>query len=164
MAMFVHIAADKDAAKIRRSGIRIARTNRRKINGVFLSAVTKDYMRTHQWHREVQRIRNVPKVAVRIRIPDSEDVYIGKYSEEHLKVTAAHAVAISRRHDDPMGLEVILPRPVSASEILRIYVLPKAVGWRFYPGAKRKKPCGCPYCQRGEPSSRKLSEAYEDSI
>jgi hypothetical protein len=76
-------------------------------------------------------------------------------------VTAARAVGIVRQHHDPMGLQVILPRPVSPKEIESVYRPPKVVGWRYYPAAHGRSPCGCPYCQRGEPFGRRIREAYE---
>jgi hypothetical protein len=71
--------------------------------------------------REVQRIRNFPKLAVRVRIPDDESVYIGKFNEEHVAVSAAEAIAIAREHQDPWGLEVIVSRAISPAEVIKIY-------------------------------------------
>jgi hypothetical protein len=97
----------------------------------------------------------------RLRIPDEESVWLGKYNATHFEVTAAEANGIARDRKDPAGLEVILPRAVQASEILNIIALPKAVVWRYAPNAKGKKPCGCSYCQRAEPGGRKVQDRYE---
>lgn len=161
MATFVHVFAERDRAKILRGGIRVVKHAWRETNGVFLSPQTEDFNQTHQWFREAQRALNLPKQVARVRIPDEERVRIGKYNAEHVDVSAAEAIAIARAHDDPGGLEVILPRSVLASEILKTYRLPKAVGWRYHPGAKGTKPCGCSYCQQGEPGARKLRDRYE---
>jgi hypothetical protein len=161
MATFIHIFAESDRASILRSGIKMNRTRWRQIDGVFLSPVTADHTQTHQWMREVERERNVPKLAARVRLPDETMVWIGRYNDEHLHVTAAEAIGIAREHEDPQGLEVILPRSVRPSELLKVYRPPKVVGWRWYPGAHGKRPCGCPYCQRGEPGARKLRDRYE---
>lgn len=161
MATFVHIFAEADRAKILRNGITVARANWRELNGVFLSPVTRDYTQTHQWMREVQRIRNIPKLAARVRIPDRETVFVGKYNAEHMEVSAAEAIAIAEEHQDPLGLEVIVPRSIEPGEIIKIYRPPKVVGWRRYPNAHGDEPCGCPYCQRGEPGARKLREKDE---
>ena len=91
-------------------------------------------------------------------IPDDTQVYIGKFNEDHLEVSAARSVGIARVHDAPLGLEVILPRKVSPSEIISIYSLPKMTGWRYAPNAKGNKPCPCDYCQRGEPYSAKIKK------
>lgn len=116
---------------------------------------------THQWYREVKRNRNIPKLAVRIKIPDGERVLIGKYTEEHIEVSASEAVKMVRQHNEPGGLEVIIPRSIKPSEIIKIYKPHKVVGWRYYPDAHGRKPCGCIYCQRGEPNSRRLQDAYD---
>ncbi|MEM7261243.1 MAG: hypothetical protein AAF488_04575 [Planctomycetota bacterium] len=162
MATFVHICAERDQAKIRRNGITMMRTGWREVDGVFLSPLTEDHTQTHQWMREVQRVRNVPKLAVRVRIPDDERVHIGKYNERHIEVTGAEAIAVAREHDDPWGLEVVLPRAVHRSEIMKFYRPPKVVGWRYSPESKGKKPCPCPYCQRGEPGGRRLRASADD--
>jgi len=162
MAVFVHIFAERDRASIKRSGIRVVRGRRRRLNGVFVSPVTESYYHTHQWHREVRRMEQIPKLAARIRIPDDEKVCIGKYNEPHLEVTAAQAVAMARQHDSPEGLEVIIPRSVRFEEIISIYKPPKVTGWRYSPQAKGRKPCGCSFCQRGRPNSRKIRESCEE--
>lgn len=164
MATFIHIFAEEDRKKILHNGIKVAKTGWRKIDGVFLSPVTEDHTQTHQWMREVQRIRNVPKLAARIRIPNDESVYIGKYNEEHIAVSAAEVIAIAREHQNPWGLEMIVSRAVRAAEVIKIYRLPKVVGWRRHPNSKGTKPCGCSYCQRGEPGAKKLRAMYERDI
>lgn len=120
-------------------GIRVFKNTWRKINGVFLSPQTEDYSQTHQWYREIQRHKNVPKLVARVRIPDDETVWVGIYNKEHLERTAAEAIGMAREHREPDGLEVILPRAVQASEILKFIDLPKAVGWRYQPGSNGKK-------------------------
>ncbi len=161
---FFVLFAEKDRASILKNGIKLQKAVWRETNGVFVSPVTDNYYNTHQWHREVQRVRNVPKLAARIRIPDDQQVFIGKYNEEHVKVAASDAVGIAIEHEDPMGLEVIVPRAIKPDEIIKVYKLPKMVGWRYHPGAKGSKPCGCPYCQKGEPFSKKIKEDYERSL
>ncbi len=71
-------------------------------------------------------------------------------------MTAAQAVAMFLPDASLAGFEVIVPRKIVASEIHRIRKLPQVVGWRYYPGAHGKKPCGCPYCQRGQYGARRL--------
>ena len=38
------------------------------------------------------------------------------------------------------GWEVIIPRRIAAKEIQRVRSLPQVIGWRFFPGAKGKRP------------------------
>jgi hypothetical protein len=160
VAQFIHLAAERDRRAILRSGIKVART-KRPFAGVFAHPQTESFVVSHQWMREVKRFRGLSMVGVRFRIPDSERVWIGKYNDEHIEVAASEAVGIARQHLEPTGLEVIIPRPIRAKEIESIYAPQKAVGWRYYPAAKGRKPCGCPYCQRGEPFSRKIRREYD---
>ncbi len=141
---------------IAKNGIKVVRAKWRKMNGVFLSPVTENYYNTHQWKRELKRIQNIPKLAVRIRIPDEERVFIGRYNEEQIEVSASEAIKISIEHASPGGLEVILPRSVKPKELLKFYKPNDNVGWRFFPESHSRKPCGCEYCQRGEPYSQRL--------
>jgi hypothetical protein len=159
MAQFIHLATESHRRSIRQSGIKISRAG--SLSGVYAYPQTENFVVSHQWMRELKRMRGKPMIAVRFRIPDSERVLIGKFNAEHIEVSAAEAVGIARAHKDPLGLEVIILRSVRASEVKSFYVLPKAVGWRYYPAAKGRKPCGCPYCQRGEPYSKRIRRAYD---
>ena len=159
MAQFVHLLDENDAARIKRDGIRIARA--RGLKGVFLFPLTENFVVSHQWMRELRRTRGQSLLAARLRLSDTERVLLGKYNEEHVEVSAARAIGIAREHRDPMGLEVILRRSVEAKEIESFYRPPKVVGWRYYPAAHGRRPCGCPYCQRSEPFGRRIRDAYE---
>jgi hypothetical protein len=159
MAQFIHLAAESNRRSIVRNGIKVSRTQRTYM-GVFAHPQTESFVVSHQWMRELKRFRGVSYVAVRFRIPDAERVWIGKYNDEHINVSASEAVGIARAHVEPLGLEVIIPRPIRKREVESIYAPPKANGWRYYPAAKGKKPCGCPYCQRGEPFSKDIRQRY----
>jgi hypothetical protein len=161
MAQFVHLFDENDVARIRHHGIRVTKSKWRKLNGVFLFPLTENFVVSHQWMRELRRRRGQSLLAARIRVDDAEPVLVGKYNEEHVQVHAAEAIGIARKHQDPMGLEVILPRSVKPKEIESVYRPPKVVGWRYYPAARGRRPCGCPYCQKGEPFGKRLREAYE---
>jgi len=154
MAQFVHIFDAREQASIRRSGIKAGRHTR----GVYCMPVMKDYTATHQWMRELRRFNKVPHKAVQFRIKDSEIVSIGRFNSESLDVTASIAVAIISRHKAPFGLEVVIPRAIKTSEIMKFYTPPKTVGWRYWPEAHGTEPCRCDYCLRGEPYSRRLME------
>ena len=160
MAQFVHLAAESIHRSILRNGIKVSRAKRAH-RSVFAHPQTENFVVNHQWMRELRRFRGVSIIGVRFRIPDNERVWLGKYNAEHIDVAASEAVGIARQHTDPLGLEVIIPRPVRAKEIESIYSPPKVSGWRYYPGAKGRKPCGCPYCQRGEPYSKNLRRRYD---
>jgi hypothetical protein len=91
--------------------------------------------------------------AISFRVSDNEIVYARHYREQRRAMTAAEAVGYIRSRPDPRGYEIMLPRRVTPSEIVRVRVLPKAIGWRYYPEAKGKAPwmCDCELCAaRGE--------------
>ncbi len=140
MAQFIHLFDETNAARIRRGGIRIAKASWRRLNGVFLFPLTENFVVNHQWMRELRRRRGQVILAARIRIDDAEHVLLGKYNEPHMQVRAAEAIGIVRKHTDPMGLQVILPRSVKPGEIESVYRPPKIIGWRFYPGARGRRP------------------------
>jgi hypothetical protein len=161
MAQFIHLFDESDVSRIKRGGIRVAKSKWRKLNGVFLFPLTENFVVSHQWMRELRRRRGQSLLAARIRVDDAEPVLLGKYNAEHIRVRAVQAIRIAREHEDPMGLEVILPRSVKPQEIESFYRPPKIVGWRYYPAARGRRPCGCPYCQKGEPFGKRIREAYE---
>jgi hypothetical protein len=155
VAQFVHLTSDAEVRSIRINGIKVSR-KRGAHDGVFAHPQTENFVVTHQWMRELRRFRGQRIVGVRIRLPDRERVWIGKFNAEHIDVSASEALGIARDHQDPLGLQVIIPRAVRASEVQAFYTPPKVVGWRYYPTAKGRKPCPCPYCQRGEPFSKHI--------
>ena len=161
MAQFIHLADERLIGRIKKTGIKPHTVWRLKTKHVFATPVLKDFMVSHQWLRELKRrgIRTI--AAVQFRIPDGDPVRVGHYGQDHLETTAAEAVQVFRQHHSGLGLEVLIPRKIEPDEVTRIYVPTQLVGWRFYPAAKGQKPCGCPYCARGEINSRKRREAYE---
>ena len=87
----------------------------------------------------------------------------GRYNEEHINSTGAESVKIFMEHTTGLGLEVIFSRSIPAKNITRIYTPDQVTGWRYYPESHSdgRKPCGCPYCQRGQIKNRKVREAYD---
>jgi hypothetical protein len=163
MPTFVHITSEDIAKKTRRGGIRLAKPNGRSHRGVFAMPVTPSFQITHQWVREMKRWRRGMMVGVYFRIPDSELVWVGRYNEQHQQMMAAQAAAHIMSQTAMTGVQVIIPRRIIPKEILRIRSLPQLVGWRHYPDAHGKFPCGCEYCQRGAYGSRKIREKYGDT-
>ncbi len=82
-------------------------------------------------------------------IPDDEEVRAGHYSAPHAVVTAAEAVGVILRAEDPRGYEVLVPRKIAPVELRRTRHVPQVVGWRYWPDAHGHAPCGCDFCQRG---------------
>jgi hypothetical protein len=143
MVSFIHIADKKDEQAILGSGIK-AMKRRSGLRGVYALPVVPNYATTHQWARELKRRGNRTLMCVQFKIPDVEPVLVGKYNGEKLEMTAAEAAGAVLNHSDPMGLEVIIPRKITANEVMRTYLAPRITGWRYYPTAKGKPPfCHC---------------------
>ncbi|HEX4004598.1 MAG TPA: hypothetical protein VHX60_00335 [Acidobacteriaceae bacterium] len=150
MVSFIHIADQKDQQAILRNGIR-SRKRRSGIRGVYATPVVPNFSTTHQWSRELKRRGIRTFVCIQFKIPDKEYVLVGRYNGEKSGMTAGEALGVILNHTDPMGLEVIIPRGITAGEITRAYLSPRTTGWRYYPAAKGKPPfCHCKWCNRGE--------------
>jgi hypothetical protein len=163
MAVFVHMTSEDNLPKIRRNGIRAERLRHDTWKaGIFAMPVTPDFFVTHQWVRELRRFKSGRIAGVYFRIDDNEMVSIGHYMNAPVTVTAAEAVSVLSANPQ-FGFQVIVPRKILPSEISNTKVMPQLVGWRYYPAAKGRVPCGCPSCQRGEYGGRKLRDAYEAS-
>lgn len=147
MALLVHITAENIANRLVRNGIA-------PVHGfVWAFPILESYTLTHSWSRELKRMGRTTLAAMTFRVPDDEIVFACHYREERREMAAAQAVGLIRARPDPRGYEIMLPRRVEPSEIVRVRVLPKAVGWRYFPEAKGKAPwmCDCPVCSpRGE--------------
>jgi hypothetical protein len=161
MAQFIHLTDERLARRIEKTGVKPSKNWNSTAKYVFATPVLKDFMVSHQWLRELKRwgVRTI--AAVQFRIPDDEPVRVGHFGQDALETTAVGAVRVFRQHQSGLGLEVMISRRIQPEELVRIYVPTQIVGWRFSPTAKGRKPCGCPYCARGEIKSRKRREAYE---
>ena len=161
MAMFVHLAAANVSDAIRRSGIKRLRKANVPEPGIYAMPVVRNYFVSHQWLRELKRRNAGPIVGVYFRVADDELVWVAHYRNAHQKMSAAEASGLIMHADSPEGFEVIIPRKIEPAAIHRIRALRQIVGWRYFPGAHGRKPCGCPYCQRGQFGGKKLRIADE---
>jgi hypothetical protein len=159
--MFVHLATEATAKAILRNGITRMRKSSRHPAGVFAMPVTRNFYVSHQWIRELKRRGRGPVAGVYFRIPDEEMVWVGHYNRSYQAMPAVEAVALMMSDEPREGYEVIIPRRVESKEIHRVRLLPQVVGWRYFPGAHGKRPCGCSFCQRGQYGARRLREEYE---
>jgi hypothetical protein len=187
MPVFVHLTSHRNVPSIRRGGISL-RKRRLRPRGVYAMPVTRSFYVSHQWLRELRRQGGGTIVAVYFRVPDDEPVEVGHYNSLHLEMTAAQAAALmleaearapsAAREDDaqskavgrgrrlpssPEGYEVIVPRRIEPSEIIRVKALPQVVGWRYMPGANGSRPCACLCCERGQYGIRKLLRRVEEA-
>ena len=160
MPTFVHITSEDIARKARSGGIRLPKSSRRPLRGVFAMPVTPSFQITHQWMRELKQWRRGMMVGVYFRIPDSELVWVGRYNEQHHQMTAAEAAAHIMSEKTMTGAEVLIPRRIIPKEIVRVRRLPQLIGWRHFPDAHGKRPWSCPCCQRDAYGSRKIREKY----
>ena len=161
MPQFIHLADERKVGLIRKNGITAAKTYGREKKGVFATPVTQNHYLSHQWLRELKRkgIRMIS--AIQFQIDDDTEVEIGRINEDHITASASEAVRIFMEHETGLGLEVIVAASISAKAISRVYTPRQISGWRYYPEAHAddRKPCGCPYCQRGQIKNRRLREA-----
>lgn len=162
--MFVHLTAEKNAKSIERAGIRVRRSPSPNGRVIFAMPVTRNYYISNQWLRELKRSGQRTVVAVQFRIPDEQIVLVGHYGTDHRRMTAAEATGLILKSDNAEGFEVLIPRRVEAAEIHAVRRVNQVVGWRYFPGAHGRRPCGCPYCQRSQIKGRKLRIKYEASL
>jgi hypothetical protein len=164
MATLVHLTSAKLLRRILRAGIKPEATHFGS-PGVFALPVTPNYVVSHQWTRELRKWGRGRIVAVYFRVPDNEPVKVGHYSRPHEDMTAAQAAAaLMHQGRDALGFEVVVPRGIPPQDITRTRLISSRVGWRHYPGAHSRRPCGCPACvTRGEYNSQHLRERFEHS-
>lgn len=169
MATFVHLTPAANGDRISRSGVaarsvgRIPGDDRR---GVFLFPVLRDHVATHQWSRELVRSHGRGRVVtVQVRLPDTQQVTVGRFDGVATSSTAADAVARIAGLTDPRGWEVFLPRAVSVAEVRHVRELRRAVGWRHVPDAHGTAPCTCRGCRTpGTFGAARLLERRPDPV
>jgi hypothetical protein len=162
--LLVHLAPEGALRSILRAGIRQGPASwagppRR---GVFCMPVLRDFQVSHQWLRELRRRGPQQLYAVHFRVPDGEPAWVGHYGSPKARTTVGEAIGEMMRLSDPRGWELVLPRPVRPRELHAVRAVRQVVGWRFSPGAKGRRPCGCAWCQRGERSGRRLRDPALD--
>ena len=87
---------------------------------------------------------------------------VKRIAGEQVEVTAAQAAHAIMHAENPLGMQIIVPRAIAPKEIHAIRGVPQVLGWRYFPGAHASRACGCPYCQSpGAIKSRRLREAFE---
>jgi hypothetical protein len=77
-------------------------------------------------------------------------------------MTAADATGVIMRADDPRGYEVLIPRKIQPPELRHTRNAPQVIGWRYWPGAHGREPCGCEVCQRGTFKAAQLRDRDDD--
>src|SRR5215471_14234001 len=162
MATFVHLTTEKNIPRILRNGISRLRKRTGRPSGIFAMPVTRNFYVSHQWLRELKRRDEGPVAAVYFRIADDATVWVGHYNQAHQKMRAAEALALIARQENSEGYEVVIPDRIPRAQIRRAKRLPQIVGWRYSPGSHGKRPCGCPFCQRGNYGARRIRQRFEE--
>jgi len=162
---FVHIADERDATAIRRTGLKLPRypglPPSDPPHGVFAMPVVPSFVMTHQWLRELKRRGHRTAVGIYLKLPADDEVWAGLYNEPKRRMTAAEATSVLRGMQ-VFGFEVIIPRSIPAGSITAVRQLPQTIGWRYFPNAhERGIFCGCDSCMRGEIRGRKIRDRYE---
>ena len=123
--------------------------------------VTPNHYASHQWLRELKSTGHRTIVGVYFRVPDAELVWFGHFGYSHVLLSASEAAQHVYSAPDPLGLEVLVPRRVLPSEIVRSRQLRQVIGWRYYPNAHGRPPCGCPSClPAGQIKSKAIRQRF----
>lgn len=168
MAMLVHLANEKFARKIAMNGIKGQKRWVRAEpdwllldKAVYCMPVLPNYFLSHQWSRELKRFRVNQLIGVYFKLDTDEEVIYGHFNHPHLKLTLGEAIHQFMAEPDPFGYEIIIPRSISSREIHSIRPVSAITGWRYFPRAKGRKPCGCPVClRRGEYNARSIRKKF----
>lgn len=158
MTMLVHLFDSRQAASVRRSGLKGAACalsvagNRVELDrGVFVMPVLPNFYASHQWLRELKRrgMRTISAAYVRMR--SDALVYVGRYNGEHRRVPLGHAAGLVMRAEDPRGWEIVVPWGIGAGAVHAVREVPQVVGWRYFPRSHEEGPwtCLCDFCRRG---------------
>lgn len=158
MPTLVHLADEKNTARILRNGIKTGRYG----TGVYCMPVLPNFYVSHQWLRELKRNGARSYIGVYFKVPSSELVYAGRYNQPHQHITLGTAIKEIMSLEDPLGYELIIDRKITAAEITSIRNLPQVLGWRYFPGSHNKKPCNCEYCLRSSIKGRKTKQRLDE--
>jgi hypothetical protein len=161
MPIFVHLAPEAGLPRILANGIRRSPARSPLPSGVYAMPLTRNHYASHQWLRELKSSGVRTIVGVYFRLPDEEPVWFGHFGYAHVLLEASEAAHHVSSAPDPVGLEVLVPRRILPGEIVRSRRLRQVIGWRYYPTAHGRPPCGCPSClPAGQIKSRALRKAY----
>ena len=163
MPIMTHLAPEKSAGSIRRSGIKAASWDWATTHGVLCMPILPNYLATHQWLRELKGRGQRTIVAIDFRLRSEEMVWSGQYGRPHEEMSLGRAIGILMRTQNPMGWEVVVPRSIRPDEIIRIRRPSQVLGWRYYPGSHGNRPtCACRMClTKGMIKSRRLRDRLD---
>lgn len=157
MPALVHLADEREAANIKRSGIKIGKYRQ----GIYCMPVLQNFYLSHQWLRELKRRGVRTFVGVYFKVDSKTKVFAGKYNTGHQHIELGQAIKEMQSLDDPLGYEIIIDRKIEAKEIEKITSLPQNVGWRYKPWSNGQRPCSCDYCIKSTIKANRIREKYE---
>lgn len=172
MPRLIHLVRASRQRQIRRGGIRGARWDLDLGAGkpepieraVFAMPVLSDFSVTHQWLRELRRWHGEKMVAVHLVLARGEPVLVGRYGKPHARLPLGEAIA--RVKAEPAGAEIVVPRSITAREVVGIREVTQLVGWTAVPSGERTIDCVCIAClPRGSRVlMRRVHAAYERGL
>jgi hypothetical protein len=159
MTQLVHITGEEMGKKIARVGI-----NKGYGNGfVYFMPVSKNYYMSHQWARELKRSGIKCFSAIYFKIPDETMVWHGHYNQKHENERLSIALGKYLKEPDQLGYEFYVVGRIDVKCITKVVPINNILGWRYYPGAHDRKPCGCPAClSRGEYGSSRRRKKWKE--
>lgn len=157
MPTLVHLADEREAVNIKRSGIKIGKYRQ----GIFCMPVLQNFYLSHQWLRELKRGGVKTFVGIYFKVNSKTKVFAGKYNSEHKYIELGQAIKELQSLDDPLGYEIIIDRKIEAKEIEKIKSLPQNIGWRYKPRSNGQRPCSCNYCIKSSIKANEIREKYE---
>ena len=118
--MFVHLTTESRIPRILRNAIApLRKPGGTSPEGVYAVPVTRNFYASHQWLRELKLRNQGPIAGIYFRVPDEQQVWLGRYGQAHRLVTAAEAIAQLTKADDPLGWEVVVPRHIEAKKFTK---------------------------------------------
>lgn len=161
MPVLVHLADERNAATIRKNGVKIGKARK----GIYCMPVLQEFFVSYQWLRELKRDGVKTFVGVHFKLKSDTMVYAGRYNKSHRYIALGQAIKEIMTMNDPLGYEIIIDRKILSSEITKIKHLPQNVGWRYMPGSNGKRPqCACPFCiPVGSIKGKRLREKFDPS-
>ena len=103
MPTLVHLADERDAASIRKNGIRIGKHRQ----GIYCMPVLPNFYISHQWLRELKRRGANTFVGIYFKIDSQTRVFAARYNDPHQHITLGEAIKEILSMPDPLGYELL---------------------------------------------------------
>ncbi len=171
--MCVHLADERMAKSIRRSGLRghpaVVTIHGQRLalrRGVYVFPQLQSYTVTHQWLRELKRSGMRTLVAVAVRLRSDCMVFVGRYNLEHRHVPLGHAIQLVMQQADARGWQIVVPHSIDPSAIHDVRETPQVIGWRYFPESHEQGPwrCLCDFCWDGAKGGIKVQRLRQALI